>query len=277
MAARDGNVRLIVNADDFGTSSLVNHAVIQAFRNGILTTASLMVTGPAFDEAVELARQNPGLGVGLHLTLVDGLSLIPLKQAYDLLDHRRQFPDNPAVAGWRYFFDPRLFAQLRREIEAQLDKFKATGLVLDHLNGHMHMHMHPVVMRILLQLAPLHAIKAIRLTREPWETDLLARGGRWAYRLSHALIFEILSRRVQSQLAKRGIRHTDGVFGLLQTAHVDGDYLAWLLGELPPGTWEIYSHPTLGGDQREYLGLVHGPNREAIDRRHIRLLRYQDL
>lgn len=277
MATRDRTVRLIVNADDFGTSSAVNHAVLHAFREGILTTASIMVTGGAFAEAVQIAHANPGLGVGLHLTLVEGESVLPLSQAYDLLDHRRRFPSNPAYAGWRYFFDPRLARQLRHEITAQLDKFHATGLKLDHVNGHMHMHMHPVVMGILLELAPTHGIAAIRLTREPWERDLISRGGRWFYRLTHSLVFEALSRRLAPALVRQGIRHTDGVFGLLQTSRIDADYLGRLLQEIPPGSWELYSHPSLAGKPDELQGLVSGTTRHWVERREMRLIRYQDL
>jgi len=277
MAARDRTVRLIVNADDFGASSAVNQAVLRAFREGILTTASLMVTGAAFAEAVEIAHANPGLGVGLHLTLVEGESVLPLSLAYDLLDHRRRFSDNPAYAGWRYFFDPRLAVQLHHEIAAQLDKFHATGLTLDHVNGHMHMHMHPVVMRMLLELAPTHGISAIRLTREPWERDLVSRGGRWCYRLSHSLVFEALSRRIAPALSSRGIRHTDGVFGLLQTSRMGIRYFDRFLGEVPSGCWEVYSHPSLAGEGDEFQGLISETSRRWVDQRGIRLIRYQDL
>ena len=105
--------RLIVNADDFGRSASINQAVIRAHREGILTTASLMVNEPACDEAVALARENPQLGVGLHLTLLCGHSALPSERIPGLVNARHEFTHNPAGAGFRYFFQRRLREQLR--------------------------------------------------------------------------------------------------------------------------------------------------------------------
>src|SRR6266550_4572582 len=95
--------RLIVNADDFGRSASINQAVIRAHREGILTSASLMVNEPAFEEAVELARANPKLGVGLHLTLICGHSALPADKIPGLVNAQKEFTQSPAQAGFRYF------------------------------------------------------------------------------------------------------------------------------------------------------------------------------
>jgi len=110
------SARLIVNADDFGRSCSINAAVIRAHREGILTTASLMVNEPAFTEAVELAKQNPKLGVGLHLTLLCGHSALRPEQIPGLVNEQREFSDNPGSVGFRYFAKKSLRAQLRIEI-----------------------------------------------------------------------------------------------------------------------------------------------------------------
>src|SRR6266481_193026 len=115
--------RLIVNADDFGRSRGINAAVIRAHREGILTTASLMVNEVATDEAVTLARENPRLGVGLHLTLLCGHPALTGKEIPGLLNGDGCFRDNPVSAGFRYFFNRCLRAQLRAEIHAQFEKF----------------------------------------------------------------------------------------------------------------------------------------------------------
>src|SRR4051794_11109094 len=96
--------RLIVNADDFGRSHSINQAVIRAHRDGILTTASLMVNEVAFDEAVMLAKENPRLGVGLHLTLICGSSALPQEKIPSLVNAAKEFPNNPAAVGMKYFF-----------------------------------------------------------------------------------------------------------------------------------------------------------------------------
>src|SRR5476651_2669702 len=96
--------RLIVNADDFGLSKSVNEAVVRAHRDGILTTASLMVNEPGFDEAVKLAKENPSLGVGLHLTLLCGKSALPPEKIPSLVNSRGEFSKNPVGVGLEYFF-----------------------------------------------------------------------------------------------------------------------------------------------------------------------------
>src|SRR5271170_6655410 len=95
--------RLIVNADDFGLSHSVNQAVIRAHRDGILTTASLMVNEPGFDEAVKLAKENPKLGVGLHLTLLQGRSALPPEKIPALVNAKSEFGNNPVFVGFHYF------------------------------------------------------------------------------------------------------------------------------------------------------------------------------
>src|SRR5437016_8716703 len=136
--------RLIVNADDFGRSHSINLAVIRAHREGILTTASLMVNEAACDEAVALAKENPRLGVGLHLTLVCGHSERSEKEIPGLVDAQRNFSHAPVKTGLRYFVERKLRPQLRDELAAQFQKFRSTGLPLDHGNGHLHLHLHPV-------------------------------------------------------------------------------------------------------------------------------------
>ena len=276
MALAEGRRSLIVTADDFGQSSSINAAVIHAHREGILTCASLMPAGAAFDQAVELAKANPGLGVGLHLTLCCGRPVLPASHIPDLVNDEGAFHDCPAVAGLKYFFSPAAREQLEREITAQFAKFAATGLLLDHVNGHLHFHLHPAVLRIVLRIGSRYGCRAIRLTREPWEVDFLQERGRWAYRLTHAAIFELLTRRSASALRKAGFFVTDQVFGLLQNGHVTEDYLLRLLPELPKGVSEVYSHPALES-ARELQALTSKRVLELVQKDRLQLIRYQDL
>lgn len=269
--------RLIVNADDFGRSASINQAVIRAHREGILTTASLMVNEPAFEEAVTLARQNPRLGVGLHLTLLCGHSALPPEQVPGLVNARGEFSNNPAATGFRYFFQHRLHDQLRREIHAQFARFRSTGLPLDHVNSHLHLHLHPTVFGILMADAEQLVIKYLRLTLDPFRLNLRLASGHLGYRALHAAIFHPLASRARPVLARHGIRHTGAVFGLLQNARVDEDYVSRLLPQLPPGDSELYSHPSLDEFKNEFAALISPRVREQVKRLGIKLIRYQDL
>ncbi len=277
MASPDLARRLIVNADDFGRSHPVNAAVVRAHREGILTTASLMVNEPGRDEAVALARENPGLGVGLHLTLLMGRAALPPGQIPGLVNARGEFSRHPVGAGLRYFFKRRLRAQLRSEIHAQFAKFHATGLPLDHVNGHLHLHLHPVIFQILMEDADKLGIQRMRLTRDCLARSRRMARGRWFYRVSHAVIFEWLSRRARAPLRRRGIRHAQITFGLLQSARVDEEYLLKLLPELPAGDSELYSHPSLDEFRPEFDALISPRVRELVNQLGIGLIRYQDL
>ena len=277
MARPDARRRLIVNADDFGRSPSINAAVIRAHQEGILTTASLMVNEPACDEAVALAKQNPRLGVGLHLTLLCGHSALGRETIPGLVNERGEFTDSSAGAGMKYFFWRKLAPQLESEMGAQFERFHATGLRLDHVNGHLHMHLHPVVFSILMRHATPWRIRHVRLTRDPfWLNAKLARGA-WLYRASHAFIYHVLSARAGSALVQRSIRFTPQVFGLLQNARVDERYVTKLLPRLPAGDSELYSHPSLDEFRNEFDALVSPAVKELVRDQAIELIRYQDL
>jgi hopanoid biosynthesis associated protein HpnK len=269
--------RLIVNADDFGRSASINQAVIRAHREGILTTASLMVNEPGLEEAVALARQNPTLGVGLHLALLCGHSALSPQTIPGLVNERQEFTESPVRAGFRYFFRRDLREQLRAEIHAQFDQFRATGLLLDHVNGHLHLHLHPTVFGILMQDAGKLGLERMRLTRDPFWLNARIASGWWLDRAFHAVVYHLLSARAKPALRSRGIRHTRIVFGLLQNARVDEAFISRLLDHLPAGDSELYSHPSLDEFKHEFEALISPGVRRQIERLGIKLVRYQDL
>jgi hopanoid biosynthesis associated protein HpnK len=269
--------RLIVNADDFGLSTSVNTAVIRAHREGILTTASLMVNEPGFGEAVKLAKENPKLGVGLHLTFLMGHAALPPEKIPGLVNARGEFTNSPVGAGMRYFFKPGLRAQLRAEIHAQFARFHATGLKFDHVNGHLHLHLHPLIFGILMADAEALRITHLRLTRDCLARSRRMSRGKLFYKISHAAIFDFLSRRARKVLAAKKIAHAQITFGLLQDSRVDEEYILKLLSELPSGDSELYSHPSLHKFKHEFDALVSPRVRELVNKLGIELIRYQDL
>jgi hopanoid biosynthesis associated protein HpnK len=269
--------RLIVTADDFGRSPSINAAVLRAHREGILTSASLMVNEPACDEAVALAKESPKLGVGLHLTLLCGHSALPREKIPGLVNDHREFGDYPVAVGARYFFQGGLRSQLRDEIAAQFEKFRATGLRLDHLNGHLHFHLHPVVLQILLEHAGAWGIRRLRLTCDRCWLNLRLARGRLAWRLGHAALFRYFWWMLHPRLRREGILHTRAVFGLMQDSRVDEDFILKLLPRLPAGDCELYSHPSLDQFRHEFDALVSPRVRDCVRQLGIELIRYQDL
>ena len=277
MARPDARRRLIVNADDFGRSDSINEAVVRAHREGILTSASLMVNEPACAEAVALAKQHPRLGVGLHVTLLCGHSALLHQKIPGLVSSECDFTNSPLRAGMKYFFNRKLRVQLEAEIAEQFARFHATGLKLDHVNGHLHMHMHPVVFGILMEHAREWRITHLRLTRDLFWLNTRLSGGAWAYRVSHAWIYWSLAVSCRRSLLRHGIKFAPFVFGLLQNARVNAHYVTKLLPRLPRGDSELYSHPSLDEFKHEFDALISPAVQELVREQNIELIRYQDL
>ncbi|HXG46299.1 MAG TPA: hopanoid biosynthesis-associated protein HpnK [Methylomirabilota bacterium] len=271
-----GRIRLIVNADDFGRSAEINQAVIRAHREGILTSASLMVNEPGFDEAVELAREHPSLAVGLHLTLVLGHSTLAPTDIPDLVNERREFSSAPAWWGWQCFLRRRLRPQMRAEIKAQFEKFHQTGLPLDHVNGHLHFHLHPAVLDLVLEQLRGCAQRCLRLTREPLRGGPALWYRRPLRQIGHALIFRVLAAHARPRLQRAGVRHTNAVYGLRHDGQMDESCLLGLLPTLPPGDFELYSHPSVEPSQ-ELDALISPRVKALVTARGIQLIRYRDL
>ena len=223
---------LIVTADDFGLHQRVNEAVERAHRHGVLTAASLMVGAPAAADAVERARALPKLRVGLHLVLADGEALLPRHEIPALVDGGGRFGDNMVADGFRFFFLPHVRRQLAREIRAQFDAFARTGLELDHVNTHKHVHLHPTVLSMVIDIGRDYGMRAMRLPSEP-------RGSVW---------LQPWVDQVRARLDRAGIAHNDYVVGIADTGHMNE--AAWLaaLQALPPGVGEIYCHPATGAE-----------------------------
>jgi hopanoid biosynthesis associated protein HpnK len=246
-----GLKRLIVTADDFGASESVNQAVEAAHRDGVLTTTSLMVGAPAAADAVRRAKTNPGLRVGLHLVVVRGRPVLPVGQVPALVDSAGQFDANLGRAGVRYFFLPHVRRQLAAEIRAQFQAFHDTGLQLDHVNAHNHMHLHPTVLGMMLSVGREFGLKAVRLPYEPGTGGALKP---WTGLMKH-------------RLRRAGIAFNEYLFGIRDTGAMDSAALKRIVGALPDGVSEVMLHPAMGpwdGMEPEAAGFRHEDEYKAL-------------
>jgi hopanoid biosynthesis associated protein HpnK len=228
---------LIINADDFGLAPEVNEAVERAHRQGVLTSASLMVAGPAADEAVAIAKAMPGLHVGLHLVLAEGASMLPAEEIPDLVDDSGRLRRGMVGAAFRIALRGRARRQLRREIEAQFEAFRRTGLPLGHVDVHKHFHLHPIIADQIFAIGHRYGMTALRV---PDESAQMPNGlaSSWQVRaLGPCVAF------LRSKAARAGVFTADAVFGLNWSGAMTGGRLQSILAHLPPGTVEIYTHP----------------------------------
>jgi chitin disaccharide deacetylase len=276
---------VIVNGDDFGFSTGVNQAIIKAHTGGVLTSTSLMVTGVEAEAAIALAKQHPTLGVGLHLVLVCGRSVLPAAQIPHLVDAQGNFLDDPAQAGLRYQFSTAARQELRLEIRAQLEQFRQTGLKLTHVDGHLHLHAHPVVLNILIELASEFGIRTIRLPFEELSLTLNVDPRGWFSKALGGGIFTLLRRHGERRLKQAGIGFTERVYGLLQSGQISEDYLLGLIPQIRANCIEIYAHPAIalpgepangppGAGERELQALLSKSVKLALTEAHFSLTHF---
>jgi hopanoid biosynthesis associated protein HpnK len=254
--------KIIFTADDFGLSSSVNEAVERAHREGVLSTASLMMGAEATADAVQRARSMPDLRVGLHVVLVNGRPLLPPEAVPALVGPEGAFLTDLGEAGVRFFFRAGARRQLDAEIRAQFEAFAATGLTLDHVNAQNHMHVHPTVLTTILRVGREYGMRAVRIPHEPLLPSW--RGTHFGFRRRVANAIGVAPwtalMRLRLHLAK--ISTNDYVFGMNDTAAMTAERILGFLPVLPSGISEIYSHPAMGDG--EYLGLIDPRVRQRI-------------
>jgi hopanoid biosynthesis associated protein HpnK len=238
--------RLVITADDFGLALPVNEAVELAHRQGVLTTTSLLIGEPAAADAIERARRNPELRVGLHVALCEGRATLPAAQIPLLVDARGELL-HPLLALARFTLLaplPALRRQLRAEIRAQFQAFAASGLALDHVNGHNNTQLHPLVLPILLEVAKEHGVMAIRVPFEPLLASWRAAGRRRLF--SRFLMWLVMAPwcvYVKRRCLREGFVVNDYLFGVFDCGAMNRELLAGTIASLPEGFSEIHCHP----------------------------------
>lgn len=252
---------LIINADDFGRANSINEAVLKAYLDGRLTSASLMVTGEAVTEAVSIAHSQPDLAVGLHLALSDARGFLPREQIAQLVDESSRFARNPARAALKYHFNRKAREQLRSEIEAQFGTFVETGLPLSHVDGHQHLHAHPAVLPIVVELAEKYGAHGIRVPTDPLLANLRADRSRLGWKLGVALGHGYLRRVCRKCLRGSSLARCDFSIGSLMSGRMRGDYVTKMLSILDCESVELYFHPTNGAESLD----PYGPNAGDFD------------
>jgi hopanoid biosynthesis associated protein HpnK len=256
--------RLIVNADDFGLGPGVNEAVRIARREGILTSASIMVNEPGAEEAAAIARGLPGLGVGLHLVLSSGRAAT---RAPELVNADGRFRRNSPLLGFRYFVRRSLQCRIESEIRAQIAKLASLGVRADHLNGHKDLHVHPTVFPLVAALAKEAGIPGVRLL-DPEQP---------AHRPIDAVLSSFWNRSGRKLLRRAGLLAPDRVFG--NALRITRDSILRLLERLPDGDSELYVHPSTDREagHKELAALTDSSVRAAVKDLGIGLITYREM
>ena len=281
--------KVIVTGDDFGLTISVNEAIVRAHTEGILTSASIMPGGAFFSDAVERSRNHPTLRVGLHLTLVEGRPVSPPELVPDLVDSNGEFSTQLARAGFRFFFLPWVRHQLETEIRAQFDAFAETGLLLDHVDAHNHMHLHPTVLGLMLKTGKEYGLRAVRLPKEPPLLSWRAAERSLATRLTSAFFLAPWTFLMKRTLRRASIKYNDYLFGMTDAGAMTLPLLERIFSNLPTGITELCCHPAIGRSaeidrtmsqyrhEDEFRALTCGLLRHKIEKMRVQTIAFSDL
>jgi len=285
--------QLILNADDFGLTRGVNEGIIRAHREGILTSATLMANGPAFDDAVERARASPSLGVGCHLVLVGGLAVAPWEEIPTLADRDGRLPASLARLVAKVSSGMVRTTEIERELRAQIDKIRRAGIEPTHLDTHKHTHAHPRVLgalgRVAREVGILRLRKPIENLRDSWRS-IQDNGGGASKQLAAAAAVRAMASRFRAISQKYGLVSPDRFLGLAATGQLSAAALCRLIDTLSEGRTEIMLHPGICDSelartgsrlqqqrQLELEGLLAPEVKRAVVQHGVRLISYREL
>jgi predicted glycoside hydrolase/deacetylase ChbG (UPF0249 family) len=269
---------LIVSGDDLGLHEAINRGVIDAHENGIVTSASIVPCGRAFDDACRLAARTDSLDLGVHLTLVEEKPLLSSIILNSLA------PEGQLPRTYRQLFMGLIkghidLIEIEKELEAQVARVLDAGLKVSHLDSHQHTHFFPPLRKVFLNLAERHGIKGIRASRRivPGATKF-------------SLLLQPLARGFARAARSRGLGTPDVLWLPSPSGHVTVSQLVKGLPKLPEGITEVVVHP--GIDQKalaraypgwgfkweqELSALKAIDVRDALTKNHVRLTRYSEL
>lgn len=284
---------LILNADDFGLTRGVNEGIIRAHREGILTSATLMANGPAFEDAVERSRANPSLGVGCHLVLVGGFSVAPPAEIPTLAGRDGRLPASLATLVARVSTGRIRIKDMERELLAQIEKIRRAGIDPTHLDTHKHAHAHPGVLeavgRVARQTGITRLRRPIEALRDSWRT-VGGIGGGVSKQLAAAAAVRAFAPRFRAIARKYGLISPDRFLGLAATGNLGPAVLCRLMDTLAEGRTEIMLHPGISNAdlaqtgsrlqaqrQVELEGLLAPEVKAAVARHGVRLISYREL
>jgi hopanoid biosynthesis associated protein HpnK len=237
--------RLIVNADDFGYTSGVNRAIVEAHSHGVVTSSTLMANGPAFAEATLLARTVPKLSVGCHVVLTDGVPVLAAAQLPSLTTNSH-FRDGMMTFAARSIAGRMNTDEIILETSAQIHKLQSAGIVVSHIDTHKHTHLFPGVLRPLLRAAAACGVRAVRNPFGPrlplQSSHLLAHPGLWT-RYAEVRVLGSFAGRFREAVDREGFSTPDGTLGIVVTGALDETVFDAIARSIPEGTWEFVCHP----------------------------------
>jgi chitin disaccharide deacetylase len=235
--------RLIINADDFGLTPGVNRAIVEASSKGIVTSATLMANGSAFDDAVNAARSLHNISVGCHVVLVDGKPILAGTDLPMLTTKCDTQFDQSLTSFAVRVLNCNLKDEIEAEATAQIRKLQSAGITVSHVDTHKHTHMLPQVLQPLLRAARASGVRALRNPFGPVPFSVLLEHPRLWKQYSKVKVLHTLAGKFRRTVSEAGLLTTDGTVGVVATGSLNLDFFRQIIDALPDGTWELVCHP----------------------------------
>ena len=276
---------LIVNADDFGLNKYINAGIIKGFREGIITSTSLMCSAPAFEEAVDYAKANPKLGIGIHLTLVGGVKpLLSVSVVPSIVDENGFFYDNYLVFLKKFMQGKIVKHEIKAELSAQIERALATGLTITHIDSHQHIHVFPGIAEIVSELAVKYGVQRVRVPAESifFGGGILADPVRWVGKAGLTFCAYLARKKFK----KAGLEYPQAFFGMMYGGSLTETHINEIISVLPDGIAEIMTHPGLDNKklgqyfpwkyhwEEELKGLVSPTTRNNLHKNNVTLINF---
>ncbi len=215
--------------------------------------------------------------------------MLPPEAVPDLVNARGDFSKNLLWAGINFFFRPGIRRQIEAEMRAQFEAFRRTGLPLDHMNAHNHMHLHPTILGATLRVGREYGLRAVRVPYEPPLRSWRASRNSPAARAAGWLFLAPWRALLKARLRRGRLRYNDFLFGMFDSGAMRSDLVRALLRELPEGVTEIYFHPatrrcpaldrTMPGydHEGEFRALTQPGLRAELQRAGVKRIAFSDL
>lgn len=234
--------RLIINADDFGMSREVNEGIKKGIKAGMITSVSVMVNMPHFDEAISYLKKNPGVSVGLHFNITEGSPLSTKNKVSTLIREGGNFFYWPVLI-FNLLFRKAYVQEIETELTAQYQKLKSQGIQISHIDSHHHIHLYPQIFQVFTRFAQKNKVNALRC-----RVFNLKRLHLWFRHPPTFKQFIIISLCVIDSIfftKSKQFYDVNGLYDIAWDKSLDARKFTTLLASLPEGTTEIICHPAV--------------------------------
>lgn len=281
--------RLIVNADDFGLDENINNGIIKGYKDGFITSTSIMPNADFFMQAAKLSKDNPKLGIGIHLTLVGGIKpLTNLLDVKTLVDEKGLLYSDYILFMKKYFLGKIDKNEIKLELDSQIRKVLSEKINVTHIDSHQHLHVLPGITKIVVELCQKYNIKRVRLPLE----SMCLYGNSNSFNLKRQIgkvglnICSLLAKRT---FDKNNLVYPDNFFGMLSGGNLDVECISYFLKKSKNGTNEIMTHPGFNSIilnekfawgynwEKELMGFLDSKNKQNLNNLKIDLMNFGDL